>query len=426
MIRDILQLRGKIFRLGLPALVSRGSLVLWGLFSILIVRALPKEAYAAYAVARSIQIFGLMLGGGFVMQAVTKFTAEGDTDREKRITNASIVLAMATAATVAAAIIALGGPLQSFYSDIDLRGIPWALALLVLSSATASLPHSILMARHRMVRMMVADVSSVLVRIAVVAYFLLSGRLTSPLQVFGAMIAGGVVATVIGMAFAWRHVEPALGFERQHLAKLFGFSVVTLGSGLAANIYARTDILLLGKLAGEEETSGYSACRTLTAMADMLLNAAKMVMLPLISRMWSSGRRSEVMRRVMGSILIVSLIQLPLVVAFALFPGRLLNLLFDGKYDAASPVLMILGLLMLAKPFGSMFACLTAAIGKPSFALYGVVTSAAVNVGLNLLLIPAYGALGAAVATAFSVVMGAAVIAVLAVRRMRLEINATS
>ncbi|MFO7950650.1 MAG: flippase [Candidatus Fermentibacteraceae bacterium] len=421
MIREMLSFRGKMVRRGAPALVSRGSLALWGLFSILIVRALPTEAYAAYAVARSVQIFAMMLGGGFVMQAIVKHVAEGDTRRERRFTNAAIVLALGIAGLIGALLLSLGSTLQSFYSDIDLRGIPWAIALLVVTSASASLPHSILQAKQKMVRMMTADVSSVLVRIAVVGYFLLTESLTSPLQVFGAMILGNLISTAVGGVFAWPHIEPSLGFDRRELGKLFGFSVVTLGAGLASSIYARTDILLLGKLAPEREVSGYSACRTLTALADTLNNAAKLVVLPVISRMWTSGRRSGVLHRVMGAVMVVSLIQLPLVVGFVFFPRRILNFLFEGKYDAAAPVLMILGILMVFKPLGSMFGCMSAAVGKPSYALYSVIVSATVNVGLNIVLIPRYGAVGAAIATAFSVILGGAAVMVLSLRKLRRE-----
>lgn len=421
MIRDLLRFRGKLVRVGTPALVSKGSLALWGIFTILIVRALPPEAYAAYAVARSLQIFGMLLGGGFIMQAVTKFIAEGNTVRERRYTNAAIVLTFGIAIPFAAVVVAMDGPLRHFYSELDLHGIPWAIALVILTNATANLPHSILMARHKLVRMMIADVASVLVRIGVVSYFLLSGNLTSPLQVFGAMIAGALASTLIGAAFAWRHIEPALGFERKQLVQLFSFGIVTLGSGLASRIYSRTDILLLGKMAAESEVSGYSACRTLTSMATTISAAAKMVMLPLISRMWASGRRTEILQRIRGAILIVLLIQLPLVLAFTMFPRSVLNYLFEGKYDAAAPVLLILGLLMVLRPFGGLFSCAAAAVGKPSYALYSVVTSAAANLGLNLLLIPRYGAVGAALATAFSVVAGGAAVMILVVGKLRSE-----
>lgn len=108
--------------------MSQGSLVVWGFFSILVVRILPSEAYVAYSVARSVQIFSVMLGGSFVMQSIVKYISEDNTDRERRIANAGIVLAMLMATLIAILLVSTGNLLQSFYSDIDLRGIPMALA----------------------------------------------------------------------------------------------------------------------------------------------------------------------------------------------------------------------------------------------------------------------------------------------------------
>jgi O-antigen/teichoic acid export membrane protein len=156
-------------------------------------------------------------------------------------------------------------------------------------------------------------------------------------------------------------------------------------------------------------------------MADTLDNAAKLVVLPVISRMWTSGRRSEILRRVMGAVLMVCLITLPLAGLFVLFPRAVLHFLFEGKYDSAAPVLVILGALMVFKPVGSMFGCMSAAVGKPSYALYSVIVSASVNVGLNLVLIPRYGAVGAAIATVISVILGGAAVTVLSLRKLSRE-----
>lgn len=419
MFRDVHQYRRKIMSIGLPALVSQGALVVWGLFSILIIRILPAEAYAAYSVARSVQIFSIMIGGGFVMQSIVKYISEDDTVREKRIANAGIVLAMGTSLIIALLLVSTGNLLQSFYSDIDLRGIPVALAILVITSTASTLPRNILAARHMTREIMWAQISSTSVRILVVLFFILTDSLRSPLQVFGAMIGGNLASLAVSLLFVRNLVSLPLGLEKGHIRMLFNFSVVSLGAGLAANIYTRTDILLLGKMSSETEVSGYAASRTLTALVDNINTAAKIVVLPLFSRMWKQGKRKEMVRRAMSTILIINIIQLPAFILFAGFPGRVLNTLYGGKYDAAWPILLVLGLLTVVKPFGSIFACMSVAAGKPSYSLYSVLVTAAINVGMNLVLIPVYGGLGAALATAFSLIAGAVVVVVLSMRRLR-------
>lgn len=425
MIRDILRFRGKILSIGLPALISRGVIVLWGLFTILIIRALPEETYAAYAVARSIQIFAIMFGGSFIMTSIVKFTSEGDTDREKRIANAGILISMMVAGLVAAVLIFSGGLLQSFYSDIDLTGIPVILAILVVTSTASQLPRNFLVARHKTMQIMYADIGSTLVRIVVVVGFMLTDSLNSPVQIFGAMIAGNITALLVNLYFARDYMDLSLGYEKEHVKMLIRFSLVLLGAGLANSIYTRTDILILGKLAGDAETAGYSACRTLTSFMINLNEASKIVMLPLLSRMWNQDNRTEVIRRVMSAIFIIYLIQIPIVILFSGFPKQTLHFLYSGKYDSAWAILMILGLLAFVRAFGSQFSNLSIAMGKPSFPLYSLIVSAGLNVVLNFILIPEYGAFGAAIATVIAVIMGSAAVVFLTYRHYKRNIMVT-
>ena len=406
MFRDIFRYRKKIFKLGLPAVVSQGVVVFWGLFSILIIRVLPEEAYAAYAIGRSIQILATMLGGHFVSDSIVKHISEGKSKRESKLANAGLILSMTFAVAVALVLVLSGNILQAFYSETDLTGIPLTLAILVITSTASKLPDAYLRANHKIQQFMYARIAGIVARIITVGIFFLTQTLNSPVQVFGALIAGNFVHFAVSYLFARKYIDLSAGYEKKQIFMMLRFSLVLLGSGLANSIYSRTDILILGKMAGDAETAGYSACRALTGLMISLNGAAKIIMLPLISRMWSQNRLNEVMKRVMGSILIISIIQLPIIIIFAGFPRQFLHFLFAGKYDYAWPVLTVLGLLALIRVFGSQFSNLAVAMGKPSYTLYSLIASVIVNIVLNLLLIPEHGALGAAIATVAAVLVG--------------------
>ncbi|MCK4671412.1 MAG: oligosaccharide flippase family protein [Candidatus Aegiribacteria sp.] len=424
MFNEILRFKKQIVELGVPALVSRGTLVLWGLVAILIVRVLPEETFAAYALARSVQLFGVLFGGGFVLQAIIKFAAEGDTEREQKLANAGIVLASGMAIITALLLIFGGGLLQSFYSDIDIAGIPEVLALFVIVSTASQLPRSLLVAKHRMKEVMIADIASFAVRTGAVGWMILTGSLNSPLQIFGAMIVGNIVALLINVWLARDLVSPALGISPGSMRIIMGFAVVSLGTGLANFVYTRTDILVLGKLALPSEVAGYGACRTLTAFVMNLSIAANMILLPLVSRMWRQGNRDGIFRRVLSGILIIELIQLPVVILYTVFSEPLLHFLYQGKYNFAWPVLIVLGSLSVIRPFGSLFSVMSLGMGKPSYSMYSVMVSAGINLLLNFLLIPKYGGFGAAIATAAAVICGAFAVIIPTIRYWNRNKNA--
>ncbi len=109
---------------------------------------------------------------------------------------------------------------------------------------------------------------------------------------------------------------------------------------------------------------------------------------------------------------------------FSGFPKETLHFLYSGKYASAWPVLMVLGLLAFVRAFGSQFLNLSVAMGKPSFPLYSLLVSAVLNVILNFILIPEYGAFGAAIATVIAVIMGSSAVVIFTYRHYKRNIRA--
>ncbi len=414
------ELRHRIVSVGLPALVSRGSMVAWGILTILIIRKLPEEAYAVYAVARSLEMFGVLLGGGFVHQAVMKLVAEGDTERERRLANAGVLVALAFAAISAFALIAGEDLLRSFYGALDLGGIPALLAGVVVTGTLSGLPRSLLLAKHRTKHVMLSDLLQFAVKGGVVGILLFSGALNSAHQIFIATIAANLAACIVSLWLARDLFSPRVGTGTGEIGTVMGFAVVTLGTSLANFVYSRTDILMLGKLK-PDDVAAYGASRTLAGMVLPVVAAANMVLLPLVSRMWKQGRRREVLSRIWGSVFLAEVLMAPVVFAYVVFPGRIMNLVYGGKYTEAWPVMMVLGGLSVVRPLGSFFSTASAAVGKPQYSLYSVLISSIFNVALNIVLIPALGGLGAALATAAAVVTGTVWVVWASIRYMSSE-----
>jgi O-antigen/teichoic acid export membrane protein len=418
MFREIFESRRRIVSIGLPAVISQGTAAAWGIVTIYVARILPSDAFAAYSVARSVEFLAALLGGGFVLQALLKFAAEGSGLREKRLLNASSLLTAVLAAGGAVALVAGSGFLQGFYSNLDLRGIPAILSLMVLSEAVCAIPKNALLSRHRTPAVMWGDLAAFAVRTAIVLYLAVSGRLRTAHAIFGAQALSSVVSTVVVVLLGGRFYEKGAGITRESIRKVAAFSMFTLGTSVASFIYSWTDILMLGKLAPPDQVAGYGVCRSLAAFAISLNSAANIVLLPLASRM-TVANRDGVLKRTWQGILIIEGILLPFTLVVCLFPVPILHLLFDGKYDSSWPMLVALCAVNLFRPIGSLFSATAAGIGRPVFSLVSIVMSAALNLGLNFLLIPVLGGLGAAISSGTAVLAGALAVSVLTIRHSR-------
>lgn len=410
--------RHRLIKLGLPALVSRGTLAIWGVLTIFIIRSLPPEAYAIYAVAKSLEMFGVLLGGGFIQQAILKLASEGDGLREKQLANSGILMALCFSLLSAILLIAGGGIIGSFYKPLDLSGIPLLLAGVVVTGTLNGLPRLLLLTRHRTRDVMITDIVQFIMKSGIIGALLLTGTLRTAHQIFTAMIIANVVSFFV-CAWIARHLFfPAAGVRIDRIRSVMSFSVIFLGAAMANFIYTRTDILMLGKIA-PDDVAPYGASRSLSGLTLMVISAANMILLPYISRIWSQGRRKEILSRVWSTILLAEILILPFVILYVLFPRQVIDFVYSGKYSGNWNILLVLGALAVVRPLGSFFATTASAIGKPQYALYSVIVSAVVNVGLNIYLIPRYGGFGAAIATTAAVILGAAWVVLISTRHIR-------
>ncbi|MEN8208371.1 MAG: oligosaccharide flippase family protein [Candidatus Fermentibacteria bacterium] len=410
--------RHRLIKLGLPALVSRATLAIWGVLTIFIIRSLPPEAYAIYAVAKSLEMFGVLLGGGFIQQAILKLASEGDGLREKQLANSGILMALCF--SVISAVLLLGGGriIGSFYEPLDLTGIPLLLAAVVVTGTLNGLPRLLLLTRHRTRDVMISDIVQFITKSVIIGILLLTGTLKTAHQIFTAMIIANIVSFFV-CAWIARHLfSPSAGVGVGRIPTVMRFSVIFLGASMANFIYTRTDILMLGKIA-PDDVAAYGASRSLSGLTLMVISAANMILLPFISRIWSQGRKEEILPRVWSTILLAEILILPFVFLYVFFPRQVLDFVYSGKYSENWSILLILGALAIARPLGSFFATTASAIGKPQYALYSVIVSAVVNVGLNIYLIPVYGGFGAALATSAAVILGAAWVVLATTRHIR-------
>ncbi|MBN2586453.1 MAG: polysaccharide biosynthesis C-terminal domain-containing protein [Candidatus Fermentibacteraceae bacterium] len=402
---QIYDFRHRILQVGLPALVSRGTMVVWGLVTIFIIRVLPEEAYAIYAVAKSLEMFGILLGGGFIQQAIMKLVAEGDTEREKQLANAGMVMALCFAVLSAVFLMAGGGLIQSFYGSLDMSGIPLLLAGVVVTGTLSGLPRCLLLSRHRTKDVMLSDILQFLVKSCIIGTLLILGTLRTPHQIFFAVILANIAAFILSSLLARDLFFPGAGMKWSGVSLVMKFAFITLGTSLASFIYSRTDILMLGKIA-PGDVAAYGAARSLSGMILVVVAAANMVLLPLISRMWKQGQRGSIMSRVWSTVLLAEVLMAPVILLYVLFPRWLMDFIYSGKYNDGWQIMLVLGALSLVRPLGSFFSTASAAVGKPQYSLYSVIISSIFNIGLNIILIPRLGGFGAALATAAAVIFG--------------------
>ena len=239
---------------------------------------------------------------------------------------------------------------------------------------------------------------------------------------FGVLAAGYAYVVAAAAAFVCSHyflnrLMPLWGPFETDVGEMIRFSAPLMVSSVLSMLLVQTDTLMVGYFRTSAEVALYSAAYPLAYGLLLVLSAFGFVYLPLASRLDAGGERDELTAIYGVTTKWIFVLTFPAFVAFVVFPGDVLTTFFGARYAAGAPALRILTLgFFVNAAFGRNRQTL-AALGHTNPLMISNVAAFVVNVGLNVALIPRFGFVGAAVASAASyATLNAAVSGYLAVR----------
>jgi len=244
---------------------------------------------------------------------------------------------------------------------------------------------------------------------SIIVIILLLVALGRPVSATTAMIAT-VVATVAAIALGswlWNRAldgkisEPnAEQGGMPDFAALFPFVMISV----AHTIERYTDTLMVGAISGPEAVAIYSVAARITGIVALGMQISSPALQPYISRMHTRGEMhtmsDNVARITLGVFGVTLLVSLPLLTA-----GNLILSLFGDGFPEALPALVILTVAQIINTFCGPTGVWLSMTGHQKLASNGLWVGAGINVILNAIMVPAWGATGAAIATAISIVV---------------------
>lgn len=239
-----------------------------------------------------------------------------------------------------------------------------------------------------------------IVATVILLLFGVSSVASSVLHYAVAIIFGIVVTTVI---FHRSLPSEAQGKVAEYRYAYWMTLAIPIMVGLASRqMLFRTDILLLAPMSTLDQVGLYGAAVRLTYVLAFPQAVLMLVMTPRIAEAIADGRTSSLRRLLLSSYLMVLATAIPLVVPLALFPAEVMIFVYGEAFADGATILLFLALgqfgASLAIPTQSL---LTMGGRERPFAALNLL-GFAVNALLCVVLIPHYGAKGAAICTAFS------------------------
>ncbi len=379
-------------------------------------RTLDPNGYGVWSgVSSFVALFSVLTDLGFTTAAMQRMSAEPERESEWLGALAGARTALSLVATVACVIC-----IPLFLTN---QGDSYATALIlattILSTGAATLM-AVFQSRLR---------SGLALSFTVLQSFVWLGAVTF-LAIVHASVVGFAIAYTLLIALT--SLCQLLATRRlAHIAwragrRLWGpLTRVAIPLGIAGvfiTVYYQLDSVLLLQISGQHEAGIYGAAYGFLSPLGFLPTAVMVSFFPVLSAVHLSDP-ARVRRLVQICADMMGVISLPILAGTIALSDQIVHLLYGADFHRAGGVLPILMIAFVSICFGSLAGFLAPIVKLQwRLALYSGV-GAALNVALNLALIPSYGAFGSAWATVATEILTMALMLSTSLHKLRLRLS---
>jgi len=244
----------------------------------------------------------------------------------------------------------------------------------------------------------------VAVRQAMASLLVLAGVVLLVRNAGDLYVAAGIPVAALTLAALWlalrahRHVAPiALTFDAAQWRPIVVAALpILIAQGVNA-IYTQMDIVMLGLMTGPKETGVYVGMSRLYQMAVLVGGLLGTVFSPVLAAAWNDPAAMRARYRDFLAVCIFA--GAPVAAVGMVWPGDIIAIVFGAEFLPGREALVLLMATALLTYATFPVAAALVAWHDQMAQMLVMATGGAVNIGLNLLLIPRYGIEGAAAAT---------------------------
>jgi O-antigen/teichoic acid export membrane protein len=374
-------------------------------FNVVLARFLGADGAGIYFLALTLTTIATVFGRLGLDNALLRFTAAGaavgDWAEVKGVYRAGMSVAVRAAIVATLLTAAAAGWLSHVaFSKPELTGPLRWMALAIIPMVLALLHAELLKGLKRIAEsVLISGVS--IPALSLVGLLVLAPRWGISGAVWAYAAAGALTAVVA--IWLWRRATPqgqgAQGsFARDRLLKtslpLLWVKSMNMAMGWTATI-------VLGIWATSADVGIFNAASRTVLLGGLVLMAVNSIAAPKFAALYRQGDLKALNSLARNSAKLMIVIASPLLLVFTLAPGPVMRL-FGPEFVAGAPLLMVLAIGQFVNVATGSVGYLLIMTGHEKLMRNSVAIAAALNLALNLVLVPIAGAMGAAIATATS------------------------
>jgi len=189
-----------------------------------------------------------------------------------------------------------------------------------------------------------------------------------------------------------------LNSAKRNARQMLGFSIPIYGTRLIKTFRGNIQTILLGSFQAVSSVGVFTVAARVNTVGEMFHSSIVTTSAPIVSGLYDQGEKEQLTRFYQTTTKWTFSVNLPLFLILQLFPGALLSI-FGKEYVGGALALSILAWGSLVDAGTGICGVIIDMTGRTGLKLVNVILAFIFSVGLNFLLIPHWGLIGAAVAS---------------------------
>lgn len=206
-----------------------------------------------------------------------------------------------------------------------------------------------------------------------------------------------VLGTILFCAYK-KYNGPKLSVSLEKAKSLLGRGYHYILSGMMVAIYGQTDKFMLKQMLDETSVGYYSLASTVNLMWVFVLQAIIDSMYPTIMNLYGKDKK-QFERKNRQLYAIVIYVSMAAAVCFVIFAPLVIRILYGDAYLPAVGPLRVITWYTIFSYLGVARNAWIVCMNKQKYLKYMYLSAAFINIGLNYIMIPLWGASGAALAS---------------------------
>ena len=262
---------------------------------------------------------------------------------------------------------------------------------------------------------------TMLIFIAIVIFILMGWGVTGAITGY---LIGEITIAILLLFFIIRYINMTTVNYKSSIKKLVSFGGKILGANVIDRVNNQIDILLIGFFLSAADVGYYSVAAALRRFIFIIPQSLRKITYPAASEFWARNQLEMLQKMIDKSMKYAACVLLPVGFGVGYFADSIITLAFGEKFiSAVLPFLvLLLGTMIMGvavRPIGGILP----AIGRPDLETKKVTVCTLFYVLLNIVLIPAFGILGAAIAVTSSCALEATLHLYLTLKYTKIKIE---